>query len=57
MAHPAKMERAPTTATNPTQSEKARADLLAELDIERDAEPDVEPDVERGGGDNRTTER
>ena len=36
MAHPAKMERAPSTTTKPTQSEKARAELLADLDLEGD---------------------
>ena len=38
--HPAKMERAPSTSAQPTQSttqsEMARADLLAELDGEQD---------------------
>jgi integrase/recombinase XerD len=38
MAHPAKIERAPATSTKPTQSESARAELLADLDIERDEE-------------------
>jgi integrase/recombinase XerD len=42
MAHPAKMERAPTTSTKPTQSEKARAELLVELDAELDVERDQE---------------
>lgn len=34
MAHPAKLERAPSTTTTPTASEHARADLLADLDDE-----------------------
>ena len=38
MAHPAKIERAPSTSVKPTQSEKARAELLADLDVEHDEE-------------------
>lgn len=36
MAHPAKLERTSSTASAPSQSEVARADLLASLDEERD---------------------